>query len=254
MDCRFCGAALTKRWSKLYCSRACANKATAPVRTANRRWVRNPKKTYGPFTCRACGQVFGTNRLTATQTPVYCSRRCCAKDRQGMSLGRRKTPASLICDHCGRSYETYPCRKARRFCSRECQIASAYITRTCATCGQDFSVKRSLRRRIFCSSECYWRANCGPDNGHWKGSLYPYYYGSQWDRQAEKARLRDGFRCRVCGLAQADNYRALDVHHIKPFTQFKRVEKHLANRLSNLITLCHPCHMGVECGKLPLPS
>jgi DEAD/DEAH box helicase domain-containing protein len=77
-------------------------------------------------------------------------------------------------------------------------------------------------------------------NGMWTND--PNQYGASWGKQKYLARARDGYRCQVCGIEEQD--RAHDVHHKTPFRQFNSHE--IANQLTNLITLCPPCHRQVE--------
>ncbi|MCK4726797.1 MAG: DUF1998 domain-containing protein, partial [Anaerolineales bacterium] len=70
----------------------------------------------------------------------------------------------------------------------------------------------------------------------------PNNYGSNWTKQRDLARERDGYRCQVCNRKE-DNH-AHHVHHKVPFRQFSSIEK--ANQLNNLITLCPSCHRRVE--------
>lgn len=78
------------------------------------------------------------------------------------------------------------------------------------------------------------------DQGLWRGD--PNRYGPEWPRQRDLARARDGYTCQVCG--KSENNRAHDVHHKIPFRTFE--SPHQANRLENLVTLCHSCHRRVE--------
>ena len=55
-------------------------------------------------------------------------------------------------------------------------------------------------------------------------------------------RLRDGYRCQVCGSPELGH--AHDVHHKIPFRSFATRQE--ANQLSNLVTLCPTCHRHVE--------
>ena len=75
-------------------------------------------------------------------------------------------------------------------------------------------------------------------------------YGLNWARQRNRARARDGFRCRNCGRPEASG-REHDVHHLRPFRTYdfrpgENANYIAANRLSNLITLCSDCHRMVE--------
>lgn len=69
-------------------------------------------------------------------------------------------------------------------------------------------------------------------------------YGKRWPAIAEAIRERDGRRCTRCGMSEADNGRALDVHHILPVrTAVQRGDPH---RPSNLRSLCRACHYWTE--------
>jgi len=80
-------------------------------------------------------------------------------------------------------------------------------------------------------------------------------YGDNWKSQRELARKRDNFKCRSCGSKEADLDRQLDVHHIRPLSEFysetdDEMDYESANQLHNLISLCRTCHMKYE--KLPI--
>jgi DEAD/DEAH box helicase domain-containing protein len=77
--------------------------------------------------------------------------------------------------------------------------------------------------------------------GNWTND--PNDYGPGWIRLREAVRLRDGYRCQVCGAAESGN-RQHEVHHKTPFRQFLAATE--ANRLSNLVTLCQSCHHKAE--------
>jgi DEAD/DEAH box helicase domain-containing protein len=74
-------------------------------------------------------------------------------------------------------------------------------------------------------------------------------YGPNWKKQREQARARDGYRCQVCGVSEQG--REHDVHHKTPLRFYLREAGgrpiyEQANHLSNLITLCPPCHHRAE--------
>ncbi len=79
-------------------------------------------------------------------------------------------------------------------------------------------------------------------------------YGPNWAEQRARARARDGYRCRRCGISEAELGRELDVHHVVPFREFgydprdpARANRYLeANCLDNLVTLCPACHRQAE--------
>jgi DEAD/DEAH box helicase domain-containing protein len=78
------------------------------------------------------------------------------------------------------------------------------------------------------------------DEGMWTNA--PNDYGSNWYRQRDMARARDGFRCQLCGEPEGEKEH--HVHHKMPFRIFDSIEQ--ANQLANLITLCNSCHRKVE--------
>lgn len=84
---------------------------------------------------------------------------------------------------------------------------------------------------------------------HFEGG-HEYYYGPNWYEQRRRARKRDGYVCRKCGLSDEDHSeeygKSLHVHHITKFRKFEDYEE--ANRITNLLTLCRPCHVQVEHG------
>lgn len=76
------------------------------------------------------------------------------------------------------------------------------------------------------------------------------WYGPNWDTARDRARKRDDYQCVLCGTPEEEykkrTGRALDVHHIVPFVNYRQpdgtIEYSKANDLSNLATLCRKCH------------
>ena len=58
--------------------------------------------------------------------------------------------------------------------------------------------------------------------------------GGNWKVQAQKARRRDGYACRVCGVSEEELGRRLDVHHKIPYASFRSNLE--ANKLENLMS------------------
>ena len=83
-------------------------------------------------------------------------------------------------------------------------------------------------------------------SGLWRSD--PNIYGPGWQKRRAEVRLRDGYRCQVCGAAEGE--REHDVHHITPLRTFQEpsgmVSYERANRMENLITLCPNCHHRAE--------
>jgi DEAD/DEAH box helicase domain-containing protein len=84
------------------------------------------------------------------------------------------------------------------------------------------------------------------DEGLWTNA--PNDYGPDWLKIRDRVRARDGYRCQVCRLPEAGKQH--DVHHKTPFRSFRgergQVLREQANRLENLVTLCHDCHRKAE--------
>jgi len=86
-------------------------------------------------------------------------------------------------------------------------------------------------------------------DGNWTND--PNDYGPDWNRLREAVRLRDGYRCQVCG-ADESGIRQHEVHHKEPFRQFLSAADEAgsingkANRMANLVTLCPSCHRKAE--------
>ena len=82
----------------------------------------------------------------------------------------------------------------------------------------------------------------GSKNSNWRGGTSTLAFeeahgltNPEWEIIAKEVRERDGFICQYCGKS-----RSTIVHHIIP----RRIS--INNDLSNLITLCSPCHFKVE--------
>ena len=82
----------------------------------------------------------------------------------------------------------------------------------------------------------------------WKPTHEPKYKGVNWKRGVAPAiRIRDGLRCRHCGMTNDDHLAQtgyqLHVHHISPLVSSIQIEDYMyQNREDNLITLCVNCH------------
>jgi len=69
----------------------------------------------------------------------------------------------------------------------------------------------------------------------WRGGISREPYGWEWNAELrEEVRRRDGYRCQVCGVSQAECEKKLPVHHID-------YDKKNSDPV-NLVTLCVSCH------------
>lgn len=220
--------------------------------------------------CPTCGKDFW---YYLSWPRKYCSGSCRSKVNITNIKHFEPTRFTATCEQCGKQYEATPGITRGRFCSQPCHGAwmSAHvvgpahpafgtkrgrprnlpppITKQCEVCGVEFITKKShLKRRRFCSRACrgIWLSNqiAGENNWNWQGGYEPYY-GPSWRRAMFAVRKRDKV-CQACGMTPEENGRALDVHHKTPFRSFGVARHREANRLDNLIALCHDCHLKVE--------
>lgn len=149
------------------------------------------------------------------------------------------TGSARQCEHCNRFFTARHKNRPARFCSSECRNAfwKSRRQQTCTQCGQTFERKaykanRSGERGKFCSMSCYalWQSQNMRVPRHERRGNHTKY-GVEFLAQREHALNRDGHRCTQCGSTQR-----LNVHHINP------VALGVDHSLSNLQTLCNPCH------------
>lgn len=98
--------------------------------------------------CDYCGETF---QPRAKNEGVYCSQECMAADYVSQ--------ATVTCEHCEDEFEVQEhMADERRFCSRECMLASrdrTEINCECATCGDTFRRPPSKVREVnYCTPTC----------------------------------------------------------------------------------------------------
>ena len=191
------------------------------------------------------------------------------KVNHGNHPTRKGSP--IKCDYCGNQFYRSPANRFRKtdtktvihqFCSRKC-MSESFKGRAspkksewkifyCVQCGE--KLERPLwfagqNKKSFCNHTCFglWKSDnwTAENNPAWMGGHH-HYYGPNWDRQARRARARDGHKCRKCGVFESSLRRKLDVHHLKPFRLFGITNYKKANLLSNLLSLCPSCHCSEE--------
>lgn len=194
-----------------------------------------------------------------------CSRACSYVLRSQ----ERQVNKDFECFYCKTIFTRKPFQKARTenpFCSQGCYknarieklidtsrpVTSPIISFTCENCDKVVTLRESQKggsRLRFCSADCANTWHSGENHNNWKGGNYRGYYGSNWTRQRRLARKRDDYTCQRCGISQQDYGKKLDVHHIVRFADFTDYRQ--ANRLENLISLCHTCHIKTEWDSYP---
>lgn len=203
-----------------------------------------------------------------------------------MTVVRTVCMITLDCNGCGSSFEVYPSKSDKKFCSRECWSDSSRVEKTCEFCSEGFWTYKSVDKK-YCSDECYREDNSksfktvecefcgsefekdikqiekyprhfcnksckassqtGEDSTNWKGGDYIYdLYGPNWSENRELALERDSYSCAICG----NDDRRLEVHHITPrrelYIDNLSVFEDGVNDLDNLVTLCVDHHAKLE--------
>jgi NUMOD3 motif len=219
--------------------------------------------------CEICKVEFAT-RSGKAQTNRFCSRTCY------LIHHANETHIVRACLHCGQDIRVRPSEERRgikRYCTMECRKA---LNRTkehrCGQCKMLFTpiVFRESQGRLLiivsqahkmCSRQClrlFYQTNearkekiskafQGKNHPNWTGGASQQqkgYRGPRWKRVAEKVRKRQHYRCAACDRHQDETGRKLDVNHVERYHNF--TDHRTANRLSNLIALCHSCHMKHE--------
>lgn len=190
---------------------------------------------------RTCEWCKATYHATGKRNERFCSREYWEQDHA-------HKPKESICETCGKTF-TQPRTHNRKNCGKECadiatqKAQDGKVTRICETCGKEYLTKLSKKLR-FCSITCSANSRIMHDSSHG-------YYGPNWKQQRKLARKRDGNRCQYCKITKEKLGKNMDVHHIKPFREFKG-DYEQANQTENLICFCPSCHKKAEFGKIPI--
>lgn len=220
-------------------------------------------------TCDNCGEEIYVPPSHTTEmggSPLnnhFCDKECLGEWRSENWVGEKHPSwdggnVEVECEECGSVYEVKPSEvEMTRYCSMSCKReawADDPLELECSICGDEFSIQphRIRSENPTCSDECHRdllsQIRRGEDNPAWKGGKEEYY-GSNWDTQRRKALERDEFVCQLCGMDEEKHREEygnqLNVHHIIRLKSFDKDYK-AANRLGNLVTLCHACHNVVE--------
>lgn len=202
---------------------------------------------YCGMVCRDAGKSIEKECLVcAAKFVVWISharRKFCSRTCKGIASRAERSPCAV----CGRPFLATKHRPAK-YCSRACSARRRKITQTkpCSVCFKPVTRQHkqfNARYRVYCSKDCEASARTGAASHLWRGGCGDKR-GASWHIQRNRARKRDGYCCQRCGLSETDYGRQLDVHHLKPFRLFTdHVE---ANQLSNLLSVCFPCHVVLE--------
>lgn len=128
-------------------------------------------------------------------------------------------------------------KKSRRKIAKSLGVGPSTVSRWLEKHGIDGLSKSEVLRGEY----------TGKDHWLWNGGSVDHY-GAGWEAGRKAALERDSNECRKCGMSNEQHLdehgQSLHVHHIKPFKKFESELE--ANRVDNLLTLCHSCHREVE--------
>lgn len=199
--------------------------------------------------CEYCDKELGNNAGLAThKSKVH---------------GDEAEKIEVSCENCGEivvEYESQLEWSNNNFCSVDCRAEwdSENNNKRFAD-GINPSKREEVRQKI---SDSYTyerrlkqsREMMGRNNPNWSGGFKPIPMGDNWRGKRKQVLNRDNHRCIDCGITE-EEYRekcgkGMSVHHKIPrrfvfYHPFMTLEEH-ANRLDNLVTVCHSCHMERE--------
>ena len=224
--------------------------------------------------CVGCGKEVGF-LPSLLKKPVkyghFCSKQCRSSFLSAYNPAMQQRRIETSCAFCNAPLFLQPYRiMERNFCSHSCQgryglksrwpDGVAFVDVTCAQCAAVFSLpaweQRCCEKRgqsqFFCNRQCFgawksvhWRLEHNPS---WKGGWSPH--GKGWAILCNQVRHEQKYRCADCRVTEQTLGRALDVHHIIAARFFPTDQA--ASIRSNLIALCHTCHVRHEKADLPL--
>lgn len=177
--------------------------------------------------CLWCGKEFKVWKL---QPRKFCSRFCYGQNKRRM--------VKKICLGCKKEFEVVKIReKTAKHCSIKCR--DTRVEAICQNCHKLFLLyPERLERNAgkFCSDKCRYTTYKLEGNPNWKNGKSFELYPLGWNKtHREQIRFRDGYKCQICAIPEAEHIRRLDVHHID--------YNKLNNKSENLISLCVYCHM-----------
>ena len=124
--------------------------------------------------------------------------------------------ASQGSDRRGRAESASAIQIGLDFSSEHTADLEARVHVRCRSCGTQITLPRWYVRQgvkhHFCGRRCLqsWGQDQGTFDARISLSGRPNHRGGNWERQASRARARDGYRCRVCGAPEEDQDRRLE--------------------------------------------
>lgn len=157
---------------------------------------------------------------------------------------------AVDCPKCDRDFDTEKGMK-----SHHVQIHGETLNkRECEWCEEEYPYHGGESAGRFCSYDCYgeWRSENVVGKNHPQFTGGWNYESEIWKRARKKALNRTDGCCQYCGIGshahKMKTGRQLDVHHIRPMSEFETVEE--AHKIGNLVPVCIECHRSVEEGRI----
>lgn len=242
-----------------FCSRKCKGEFQKKDSTINQHLSRKQE-----ILCSYCKKLILRKRCDIEKhAELFCNRECNTLFKKEVKPpGPKKDRITLICQECQNPFEVIKSRKDAKFCNKNClgkangrrakEKLSKQVTVECSYCNKPFDKKPSVVRTLnFCTIDCmatYYSENelfSGENSGTWTGGKITYY-GPNWLAQRRAARMRDRYTCQRCGIGELQYGQELSVHHLVPFILIN--DYLTANELSNLLSVCEPCHRIIHSG------
>ena len=200
------------------------------------------KRRGATLTCKACGVEFYRYPSYLTKpgrTNEFCSMNCTRQRKSEIHTGKVNSPETRAKISAARLGVKQPWRAKPPW-----ELVCSYCDRTYYL-SRGGHAEKDMKVRKFCNYACvvaYRQKNPDWCAANYRGGAY-LAYGRNWNSQSKQARERDSHTCQECG---AQSRRPLlDVHHIVSRRLFGE-DFESANALTNLVTLCRPCHIARE--------
>lgn len=174
--------------------------------------------------CSNCGMEYTARKNGSS---LFCS--SCRAQKSGSASSHKIRVARKPCPTCGKPIRV---TSGNNYCSHECRMKVTNIKRICKLCGSEFVLCQSVlsgktnSSGNFCSKFCYWRWMEKQDSIAGRGSRWA---------SIRREMIRQNPFCGICGNMDEK----LEVHHIIPYNLT------YDNRKTNLIPLCHDCHIAI---------
>ena len=209
------------------------------------------KIVHEPRKCIYCDVVFVPKRKDQVS--------CRLRDKQHRP-NEKPNKTNVVCEFCGKKFETdtsYYNRSMRTRGYITCSESCSYLIKgqskefTCDHCGKPSKMPMSQYSKCkhhFCDEKCK-KADLkhvlrGEESYLYKDGNTCLKRGTGWTIIRRQIRERDNYTCQHCGKTEEELGKRLDVHHIKPYKEFKTSQE--ANVEENLVALCSSCHHKFE--------